>query len=208
LFPALSQQFALGVKGGIQTSDDVRGFSVQSSESKRYIIGPMLELRLPWRLGIEFDALYRRLGYTSQSGGCCASAIHRERANSWEFPLIVKYRLPARLARPFAGVGYDPRTVHGSDVSSGSYLSGITTNPPASIYTYYFNRRISTDYRVTHGLVICGGVDLDAKHIRISPELRYVRWNTPFLDQVGGDGSYFIQSAQNELSILVGISWR
>jgi hypothetical protein len=35
-----------------------------------------------------------------------------------------------------------------------------------------------------------------------------VRWNKPFLDQVGGDGSYFIQSARNEVFILVGISWR
>jgi hypothetical protein len=98
--------------------------------------------------------------------------------------------------------------VHGSDVSSGWYLSGITTNPPATVYTYYFDQRTSTDYRITHGLVICGGVDLDAKRIRFSPELRYVRWNRPFLDQVGGDGSYFIQSARNELFVLVGISWR
>ena len=98
--------------------------------------------------------------------------------------------------------------MHWSDVSSWSYLSGITTNPPANVYTYFFNQRTNTDYRITHGFVLCGGVDLDASHIRISPELRYVRWNKPFLDQVGSSGSYFIQSARNELFILVGISWR
>ncbi len=168
----------------------------------------MVEVRLPWRLGVEFNALYRRFGYTSRFQSCCATSITRERANSWEFPLIVRYRLPAPVVHPFVGAGYDPRTVRGSDVSSGSFLSGITTNPPASLYTYYFNRRTSTQYRTTHGFVISGGIDLGAGHVRVLPELRYVRWNTPFLDQVGGDGSYRIQSAQNEIFLLLGIAWR
>jgi hypothetical protein len=43
LFPALSQQFTLGFKGDVQTHDDVSGSSVL----------------LPWRLGIEFDALFK-----------------------------------------------------------------------------------------------------------------------------------------------------
>jgi len=167
----------------------------------------MLELRLPWRLGVEFDALYRRFGYTSRFQSCCASSITRERSNSWEFPLIAKYRFPMPLAHPFAGVGYDPRTVRGADVSSGSYLSGITANPPASIYTYYFNQRSRTHYPVTHGVVISGGIDLGKGRLRISPELRYVHWSAPFLDQTGGDGSYRIQSVQNEVFVLVGIAW-
>jgi hypothetical protein len=109
LGPALSQQLAVGVKGGIRASGDIGGLSYGGSESKRYIIGPMLDLRLPWRLGVEFDALYRRFGYTSGSHyQGYASAIHRGRANSWEFPIIIKYRLPVRSAHPFAGVGYQP----------------------------------------------------------------------------------------------------
>lgn len=203
---AQAQQIAGGVKGGIRTPGDVSGFSLQSPESKSYVVGPMLELRLPWRLGVEFDALYRRFGYTSAFQTCCASGITRERANSWEFPLIVKYHYPVHTAHPFVGTGFDPRTVRGSDVSSGSFLSGVTTNPPTSIYTYYFNRRTSTDYAVAKGFVISGGVDLDVGHIRISPEVRYVHWEAPFLNQVGGDGSYHIQSTQNELFILLGIS--
>jgi hypothetical protein len=168
----------------------------------------MLDLRLPWRLGVEFDALYRRFGYTSGSHyQGYASAVHRGRANSWEFPIIIKYRLPVRLAHPFAGVGYDPRTVHGSEVSSGWFLSGTSSSPPWDIYTYYFNQRTSKDYPLAHGYVISGGVDLDAKHIRISPELRYVHWNQPFLKEWGGDGSYYMQSAQSEIFFLVGITW-
>ena len=203
-----AQQIAVGVKGGVRASDDVDGFSLRSSESKRYIVGPAVELRLPWRLGVEFDALYRRFGYTSESQFASLShSIIRERGNSWEFPLLAKYRIPGRLVQPFAGAGYDWRKVNGSDVSSGYYLSGQTTNPPADIYTYYFNQRRSTDYPVGHGVVISGGIDLNSRHLRVSPEFRYVRWRKQFLSQVGGDGSYFLQSSQNEYFILVGISW-
>lgn len=203
-----AQQIGVGVKGGIRASDDVDGFSLRSSESKRYIAGPMVELRLPWRLGVEFDALYRRFGYTSESDqGSLSHAIIRERANSWEFPLLAKYRLPGRLVQPFVGAGYDWRTVKGSDISSGYYLSGVTTDPPADIYTYYFNRHSNTNYPISHGVVISGGLDVNGRHLRVSPEFRYVRWSEQFLSSVGGDGSYFLESPRNEFLILVGISW-
>src|SRR5579864_2459048 len=168
LCQAQAQNVAVGVKGGIRTTYDVSGFSVLSAESQRYTVGPMLELQLPGHFGVEFDALYRRFGYTSSFQSCCASAITRERSNSWEFPLIAKYRFPLPLAHPFAGVGYDPRSVRGSDVASGRYLSGFSANPPADIYTYYLNQRTNTNYPVTHGIVISGGVDLGNRHLRIS----------------------------------------
>jgi hypothetical protein len=203
-----SQSIAVGVKGGIRATDDVSGFSVQSSESKRYIIGPAVDIRLPRRLGFEVDALYRRFGYTSTFSSCCGSSITRERANSWEFPLILKYRFPSLAVSPYAGAGYVPRMVHGSRVSSGRYLSGMTSNPPADVYTYYFNQQSSIDYPVTHGVTAAGGIEFGGRHLRLSPEFRFVHWNSPFLQEVGGDGSYFIESSQNEFFILLGITWR
>ncbi|HEY4361010.1 MAG TPA: hypothetical protein VGN17_08580 [Bryobacteraceae bacterium] len=206
--PAQAQLVAVGVKAGVRTTSDVSGFSLQSAESQRYTLGPMVELRLPLHLGVEFDALYRRFGYTSNFASCCGSSVMRERSNSWEFPIIAKYHLPAWRVQPFVGVGYAPRTVSGSVVSSGSFLSGMTSNPPTSVYTYYFNQHSGTHYPITHGLVVSAGLDLGAKHFRISPELRYVHWNQPFLTSVGGDGSYFLQSSQDELFVLFGFSWR
>src|SRR5450631_3909309 len=118
---ALAQPLTVGVEGGLRTTGDVSG--TLTPESKRYIIGPKVEVRLPWRLSFEFDALYRDVGFTGYAGSCCGSSITRERDRSWEFPMIVKYhfRSVARL-HPFAGGGYAPRIVHGSDVSSGSFL--------------------------------------------------------------------------------------
>ena len=202
---AVAQQVAVGVEGGIRTTDDVSGSL--TSESKRYIVGPMAEIRLPMRLSFEFDALYRRSGFTGYQGSCCGSSITRERANSWEFPMILKYSLPVVLAHPFVGVGYAPRTIQGTDVSSGSYLSGISQNPPMSTYTYFFNQRSDTSYSVTHGVVVSGGVNLDVGHLRFSPELRYVHWSAPFLNEFGGDGSFRFVSNQDEFFVLVGFSW-
>ena len=198
----MAQRLELGVKGGIRSTGNVMG--TLTSESKRYIVGPQLEVRLPLRLSVEFDALYRRVGFTGYADSCCAHSITRERANSWEFPILLKYRLPARF---FVGAGYAPRMIHGTAVSSGSDLSGISQNPPMDIITYYFNQRSDTNYRMTHGVVVSGGVDLPAGHLRISPELRYVHWSSPFLSQFGGDGSFEFVSKQHELFVLLGISW-
>ncbi|MEN6532115.1 MAG: hypothetical protein ABFD89_00530 [Bryobacteraceae bacterium] len=182
-------------------SDDVSGRSVVSAESKRYIAGPMLDVRLPLRLGVEFDALYRSFGYTSNFSSPFGYSIIRERANSWEFPLIAKYRPAMGLGKPFAGVGYSWRTVHGSRASSGRYLS-------SQMKYIDFTGSTDLDYSTTHGLVVAAGVDLDSKHICISPEFRYVHWNEPFLDPSGTvDDSYGIRSAQNEFFIMIGISW-
>lgn len=206
----LAQQITVGVEGGVRTTDDVSGSL--TSESKRYIVGPAVDIRLPKRLSVEVDALYQRFGFTGYENACCGlgSAIVRERANSWEFPAILKYHLPVRLAHPFVGAGYAARVVHGKDVSSGSYLSGITENPPMDVYTYFYNQRTPTNYSVTQGVVVSGGVSFGAGHLRFTPEVRYVHWNTPFLNQSedGGEASIPFVSKQNEVFVLLGLSWR
>lgn len=204
----IGQPIAIGIEGGLRTTSDVSG--TLTPESKRYIVGPKVDVRLPWHFSFEFDALYRDVGFTAYAGSCCGSSITRERDTSWEFPMLGKYHFPGmeRLRlRPFAGIGYAPRIVHGNDVSSGSYLSGITENPAASVYTYYFNSRSSASYPATQGLVVSGGVEFGAHHLLISPELRYVHWNAPFLYEFGGDGSFRYTSPQDELFVLVGIAW-
>jgi hypothetical protein len=115
--------------------------------------------------------------------------------------MILKYRLPIALTHPFVGAGYAPRTIHGTDVSSGSYLSS------PSGYTYFFNRHSDTSYSWTHGVVVSGGVNWDAGHLRFTPELRYVHWSAPFLNEYGGDGSFRFVSKQDEVFVLLGISW-
>ncbi len=117
LSPAIAQSLSVGIKAGARLSDEFNGsFGTISDESKRYTVGPMVDVRLPLRLGIEFDALYQPVGYTVQNFDFDFFSS-RERSNSWEFPIIAKYRLPgfARVG-PHVGVGYAPRIVQGSRV--------------------------------------------------------------------------------------------
>jgi hypothetical protein len=203
---APAQQFGFGVVGGVWTTADVSG--TLHPESKRYILGPEAELRLPLGLSVEADALYRRIGYTGYSSTVVGSSITQVRANSWEFPVMAKLRLPSVIAHPFVGIGYAPRTIHGSAVSSGSYLSGITQNPPASVYTYYSNQHSNVSFPTTHGLIVSGGVEAGLGPIHISPQIRYVHWNAPFLNAQGGDGSFQFSSSQDEVLLMLGVTWR
>jgi hypothetical protein len=193
LLPA--QQVEVGVVGGIRTTDDFSG-SV-SSESKRYIVGPAVDVRLPKRFSVEADALYQRFGFTGLYGyGIGNYGIVRERTNSWEFPVILKYRLPIRLVHPFAGIGYAPRIVNGADVASGAHG-----------FTPFYNEHTTANYPVTHGLVLSGGVSLGAGHFQFTPEVRYTYWTAPYLDQFLSHPCCGA-SNQNEVSVLLGIRWR
>src|ERR1700687_3368158 len=98
-FLCFGQSFSVGVKGGIRATDDLSGDA--TSESKRYVVGPAVEIALPLNLGIEFDALYRRGGYRSSFGNFAGSFTDRERANSWEFPILLKYRVPVPIIQPY-----------------------------------------------------------------------------------------------------------
>ena len=92
--PCAFSGISLGLKTGVRASDDLSGFSLRSTESKRPTFGPMVDVRLPWRTAVELDVLYRAVGYTSTYSSWAGSGITRERSNSWEFPLIANIVFP------------------------------------------------------------------------------------------------------------------
>jgi hypothetical protein len=204
--PAAAQLLGLGIEGGARLSTDAHG--TINSESKRYIVGPRVDLHL-WRVfSVEVDALYRNVGFTAFENSSVISELVRERAASWEFPVIIKYRYPGFRAHPFLGAGYDPRVVHGTDITNGAFASGITSG--VTTYTYLLNQQSTTSYSVAHGAVINGGMDFVAGPVHISPELRFVHWAAPFLNvnQNGSTGSPKFNSSRNELFVLFGVTWR
>ena len=87
-----AQPFAAGIKAGVPLTDFLNaaenGTFNYSAPTQRYIIGGVAELRLPFGLGVEADALYRSLQYT---GGLSLGTI-KGSASNWEFPLLLKYR--------------------------------------------------------------------------------------------------------------------
>jgi len=203
---AFAQRVSLGVKGGVRLNDDLEsgGEGAKVSESKRYTLGPTVELKLPHRLSLEIDALYKRLGTSSYSKDITGWGISRDRSNSWEFPILAKYRLVRKLPAPYVSGGYAFRHITGSGTLTDFCCVntfGGPSNPTLTNSTY------STNYKNSSGLVVGGGMELETWYLRFSPEFRYTRWNNWSLYDYGSYG-YYAKSAQNQAEILVGIAWR
>src|SRR3982751_2026923 len=91
---AFSQPISFGIKGGMPMTDFVDAASsgrfTASSVTNRYIVGPTLELRLPFGLGVEADVLYRHFSYSTNGiaaiGANAASIVTDTSSGAWEFP--------------------------------------------------------------------------------------------------------------------------
>jgi hypothetical protein len=197
-FICCGQSLSIGVKGGFRATDDIA--DAATSESKRYIAGPMVELGLPLGLGVEFNALYRREGYRSSFGNFAGSIFSRERGNSWEFPILVKYKLPIPIARPFVEVGYAPRVINGSVDSNG-----VTVNLLTGAQTFQ-RSHMNTNWDSSQGIVAGGGIQLGLGRLLVSPEVRYTHWNNSAIHVYYSNGVAF-QSTQDQVDLLVGIGW-
>lgn len=192
--PACGQWFALGVKGGLRASDDMGKTFFSETESKRYVVGPTVEIGLPGRWRVEVDALYHRFGYRTDQGSVFGSSSARDRGNSWEFPILLKCHLPARL---FVSGGYAPRI-----------LSGKETAHNDSTIPFFGTRTFGSDFSyVSHGAVAGAGMEFGRGRLRFSPEFRYTRWKDKAIDIQGSRG-FTVESNQNQIDVLFGMTWR
>jgi hypothetical protein len=178
---AFSQPFSAGIKGGLPLTDFLNTVNgVTSTTTNRYVVGPMVELRLPLGLGVEFDALYRHFDYTDifESGVHALTGIGH--SGDWEFPLVAKYKFPSRIVRPYveAGVAWDA-------------LSGVTGTAG-----------ITAQHNTVMGAVVGTGIDIHALVLHIAPEIRYTRWTSQHFNI-----SNVLASNQNQAEVLVGITF-
>ena len=165
---ALAQPIGLGIKGGLPLNEmfDEQSSNV-STETKMYIVGPMLELRLPAGLAIEVDALYSRANFSSALSGVGSVVTAPFNTNAWEFPILLKKKFGganavAASVRPYVGAGASFRRLSGlSDI--GAFVTG--------------NRGGEVDKNNT-GFVVGGGLEIRALFLKIAPELRFTYWGT------------------------------
>lgn len=190
-------QFSAGVKAGVPLTDffdTVRspnfGFN---SQTKRYVVGPMVELRLPGGLGFEFDALYRRFNYEGEVSIQDVLTNNRTTGNAWEFPLLAKYRFPFPLVKPYilGGVAWNTLTGLRQDLTS-AVVGRSSSDEPAELRD-----------RTTTGIVLGAGLEVRAILIRISPEIRYTRWGA---EQFRGPNDSLIWN-RNQAEFLVGFTF-
>jgi hypothetical protein len=190
-----AQPFSAGIKAGIPLTDFVNatqsGTFNYTSTTQRYIIGGTAELRLPFGLGVEFDALYRRLHYTGSGNLVDVFITSRTTAGNWEFPLLLKYRLPFPIVRPYVdgGVAWDTLSGLSQSISSVSPVAPGTSS--------------ATNKTSTMGVVLGAGVDIHAIFLHISPEIRYTRWGNQHINGIGG----LVHLNQNQGEFLVGFTF-
>jgi hypothetical protein len=191
-----AQQFSLGVKGGVPATGDLDSYFA-TSESRRYVVGPMVTVGLSFGLRLEFDALYRRVGYRSADSDIIGdSSTWRERGNSWEFPILVRRTFWHGV---YAGVGYAPRLINGSGHSSGIFVTSLS--PPARVFR---ESDIPGAWETTHGVVGAAGIEKRIGPLHIAPEVRYTFWTSPAVNEFGSHG-FSILSSQHQVDLLLGI---
>jgi hypothetical protein len=199
-----AQSFSLGIKGGVLLTDPLGSYGVHS-ESKRYAVGPTVEIGLPRSLAFEVDALYQRTGFSTAESAARVTYLTRMRANTWEFPLLVKHYFSRSdlPARPYVSGGFVVRNLSGAKYAFHQFGTDRHTGEPvdlAGLGDYVF------DQNPTYGVVIGGGLRLKAGLVRIAPEVRYTRWTSRPIDVLGSRG-FLEQSGQNQVDLLVGVTF-
>lgn len=147
------------------------------SDSKKYVIGPTVELHLPLGLSVEADALYRPLNQTTVTTVIPRPPVRSSTdTTAWEFPILGKYHfLHAPIVKPYVEAG--PIFRHVS--SQVSYLS-------------------------RGGFALGAGVDFKLLLIRITPEIRYSRWGG---DSAARAVFTSLPSNLNQAELLIGVSF-
>lgn len=104
--------FDAGVKGGVPFTDVLESAGVINTSNlslKRtndYLIGPVVELRIPFGFAFEVDGLYRGTEYQTIQNNVTTTLD----AHAWEIPYLVKFRFPIPLLKPFISGGGAYRT--------------------------------------------------------------------------------------------------
>lgn len=198
------QPVSVGVIGGVRATDDLDEGGARSV-SKRYAVGPSVELGLPFGLAVEADAIYRRAGIQASASNGDYNIFVHEHANLWEFPVLLKYRIPVSVAKPFLEVGY-VRRITGGDI--GRKVTGNLPNWPGMTYSTYYS-----NWYDSNGVVVGGGVQFALGHLRLAPTVRYTRWTgDTATGAFGGAHAIFSgqpwQSNQNQVDVLLGVAWK
>ena len=198
---ASGQHLAVGVKGGVPLLDafeqttSLPFFQHYTFNTKRYMVGPSADVALPLRLRFEADAIYTRLDYDSTAMGIDTFTRSATRANSWQFPLLLKKEISLGRVRPFAEVGYGLRHVTGTshivNIVFPAFITDRTINSPELVHTW------------VNGFVVGGGLAFQSGPLKLSPEVRYTRWADPNFQSVNRS----FESNLNQADFLLGIAW-
>lgn len=185
--PLAAQHISVGIKGGVPFTEAFKTGQgpeiAYKSLLKPYTFGPSVEVRLPLRLSVSLDVLYKRLAYD----GTFRFSDLRASANQFEFPVMVKYRFKDGLWSPYVAAGPSFNKI--------ASVSRTITNPSQFVSPDEFKSSSSG------GFAFGGGLEFKPV-VRITTELRWTRRGTKnFLSAASG----LLESNLNQAEFLVGI---
>ena len=144
LAPSAFSQISWGLRGGVPLTNALEDFPSRftfKNKPQYWTLGPTLEIRLPARLGITFDALYQRLKYEGPNGD--------QTGGEWSFPAMLRYRFGSGMFRPYVAGGGSFNKITGITTPRSS-VTGIVLGGGAEIKLPLL--RISPELRYTHKL--------------------------------------------------------
>jgi opacity protein-like surface antigen len=174
-FPCAAQiheRISLGVTGGGVATDSLDEFAQNTSESRRYTLGPLVEFHWRDRIGVASGFLYQRIG---ERGGSCAftyCSFYRSRGNAWSVPILLRWRFAGEATKPFVTGGYTYRRISASIREGESFRTGPIVSGEEVDYTIHRYRQQSPGGN-THGLTAGGGIEFRMGRFRVAPEARY-----------------------------------
>lgn len=212
--PECGQGIHLGIKAGVPITEyfetgrtgGLRGSAEYSAATRRYTVGPSVELRFRRGLGVELGVLYKRMGYVGilstgpgSSGIVTKSAYDIKKGNSWDFPILMKYG-PRFILHPYLAGGLTlryigPARARGQEtvqnLATGTTVQApIDTADPTELHQRFYP-----------GITVAGGVELGRGRLHLLPEIRSTHWieNLPEPFEVQP-----LRFASNQVEFLLG----
>ena len=175
-----------------------------SAATRRYTAGPSVEWHLNQRFGFELDMLFKRMGYVgivnTTTGTTATRLAYDSKGDSWDFPLLAKYRF-ARRWRPYVAAGGTLRYVGPVHMPSDITVTDLTTG---TVVRTPFETSSPSDLRKRFypGLTVAGGIELGGGRLHVLPEFRYTHWTA----NIAGAGGV-LRFTPNQAEVLVGLLW-
>ena len=184
---AFAQHISVGIKAGVPLTDVVEAKSGElpfEAKTKRYTIGPVVNIGLPLGFGIEFGAMYKRVDQKSRAvtitGFTPMDEINvpiEQKADisavghSWEFPVALQYHFSKSSIRPYVEGGISFNHL-GSvyNFQNATFSSPTPRQPPFTVAP------IPGSFERVGGLVGIG-VDFKLHVVHVTPGLRYTHYN-------------------------------
>jgi hypothetical protein len=210
--PALAQGVHFGVTVGVPVtkyfetgrSGSLHGGAEYSSATRRYTLGAEAEWSLTHAFGFEVDVLYHRMGYVGianffdSASGAFRNTQIDVKGNSWDVPLMAKYRF-GRMARPYVAGGAVLRVI-GPVRGRGQETNGSLATRTNSTMPLDTTDPSELRKRFYPGLTAAAGVEFGADRFRVLPEFRLTHW-TANIARSGG----LLRFATNQAEFLVGV---